>query len=158
MLKPAILYKKEITEKMQEKFYSTDMLYFVGEKGSYSIDIADHTDGGLFQYACLDGDKLIGFIGYRVDWSSRSAFNFGLISFDKGNLVLIRDLDNVLQKLVETMHRIEWRCVGGNPAEKAYDHFCRQHNGSKFILHDVITDYNGNYHNCLVYEIIRKSN
>ena len=32
-------------------------------------------------------DNVIGYISYNVDWSAMSADNWGIISFDKGNLI-----------------------------------------------------------------------
>ena len=48
--------------------------------------------------------------------------------------------------------------VGGNPAEKHYDKFCKKYNGKKFIFTDCFKDRNGNYHNDIVYEIILGGN
>ena len=52
------------------------------------------------------------------------------------------------------LHRVEWRMIGGNPAERAYDRFCKKYNGTKHILKDVMKDREGNYHDDIIYEII----
>jgi hypothetical protein len=60
-----------------------------------------------------------------------------------------------LEELVSTLHRVEWRAVGGNPACRGYDNFIKKHNGKKYILKDSIRDKDGNYHDDIIYEIVR---
>ena len=64
---------------------------------------------------------------------------------------------NEMEKLVNVynLHRIEWRMIGGNPIEKHYDKFCKKYNGKKHVLTDVFKDRYGNYHDDIIYEIIR---
>ena len=69
MLVPAILYKKEIVKAMQEYFYTTDMLYETGSIANWTPEIVDSPNESQFQYAIVDKNKkLIGFLGYWVDW------------------------------------------------------------------------------------------
>lgn len=51
--------------------------------------------------------NLIGFLSYSIDYYSSNAYNFGLVSFDKGNPIIGRDLFNKLEELVSTLHRVE---------------------------------------------------
>ena len=41
MLKPAILYKEEIVRKLQESFYTDDMLYVTGSIGTWIPQISE---------------------------------------------------------------------------------------------------------------------
>ena len=157
MLVPAILYKEQITESMQEYFYTEDMLYETGCMENWTPRIVDSPDGNQFQYAIIDKNKkLIGFLGYRIDWYVSKAYNFGLFSFDRGNILVGRDVFNKLEELVNTLHRVEWRAVGGNPACRGYDNFIKKHNGKKHILKDAIRDKKGEYHNDVIYEIVNE--
>ena len=36
-----------------------------------------------------------------------------------------------------------------------YDNFIKKHNGKKYILKDSIRDKDGNYHDDIIYEIVR---
>ena len=81
------------------------------------------------------------------------AYNFGLFSFERGNLQVPKDIFEKLEELVSTLHRVEWRAVGGNPACRGYDSFIKRHNGVKHVLEDSIIDKDGNYHNDIIYEI-----
>lgn len=155
MLVPAILYKEEIIENMRKYFYTNDMLYETGCMENWIPNIADCPDESTFQYAIVHNDILIGYLGYVVDWYVSKAYNFGLFSFDRGNPIVGKDVFNKLEELVNRFHRVEWRMVGGNPAERGYDNFLKRHNGNKHVLKDAIRDRDGNYRDDIIYEIIR---
>lgn len=76
-------------------------------------------------------------------------------TFDRGNLMIGKDLYYELERLVKKHRRIEWRMVGGNHVEKQYDKFCKKHNGTKHILKDAIRDKEGNYRDSIIYEIVK---
>lgn len=158
MLVPAALYKQEIQKKFKEYYYTDDMMYETSSLDNWCPEISDNPDEGTFQYAILDSKhNLIGFFGFRIDWYSQSAYNFGIISFDRGNPTIGIDLNDMMDKLlyVYMLHRIEWRMVEGNPIQKHYDKFCDKHNGRKIELRDVFKDKKGRYRNCYIYEIIQ---
>ena len=154
-LKPAILYKDEILRQMAERNYSDDMFNYTGWLGSSPPDILAETDASTYQYAIVDGKKLVGYFTYRVDWYSSCAHCFGLFSFERNQAVGIT-VYRELRKLINDyhIHRIEWRMIGGNPVERHYDRFCRRYGGKKFVLTDVIKDRFGKYHNDVIYEIV----
>jgi RimJ/RimL family protein N-acetyltransferase len=161
MLKPAILYKEEIVKKFQERLYTDDMLYETGCSGNWCPEIAECPDGSTFQFAIVDKtDKCIGFVGFEIDWYALQAYNFGLISFDKGNIVVGKALQEIMDMIINQykIYRIEWRMVGGNPVERSYDRFCKKYNGTKHVFHDAIRDQYGNYRDSVVYEILIKEN
>lgn len=156
MLVPAILYKEQIKTEFQKRFYTMDMLYEIGCNSQWCPDISDEPEEGVFEYAIINGrGKLIGYLSYQVDYYSSNAYNFGLMSFDRGNPIIGKVLFEKMEELVSTMHRVEWRMIGGNPVERHYDRFCAKYGGAKYILHDSVRDKNGKYHDNVVYEIIR---
>lgn len=158
MLVAAILYKDEIIKGMQKHFYTDDMMFETGCMDNWTPNIFDCPEGSQFQYAILDNnEKLIGYLAYAVDWYASKAYNFGLFSFDRGNPLVGKEVFNKLEELVNTLHRIEWRAVSGNPACRGYDSFIKRHNGNKHILKDCIRDRNGNYHDDIIYEIVKES-
>lgn len=156
MLVPAILYKDQITKEFQKYYYTTDMMYETGGIGNWTPEITDCPEDWQFQYAIVNEDKkLIGYLGYYVDWYASRAYNFGLFSFDRGNALIGRDVFRKLEELVGKFHRVEWRAVSENPACRGYDNFIKKHNGKKHILKDSIRDKDGNYHDDIIYEIVR---
>lgn len=154
MLVPAILFKEQITREFQKLYYTEDMLLETGDLGQWCPNIPDVPNEGQFDYAIISGNKLIGYLSYRVDYYASKAYNFGLISFDKGNPIVGKDLFEKLEELVSVLHRVEWRMVGGNPVERHYDKFCKRHHGIKHILKDAVRDSDGNYRNDVIYEIV----
>lgn len=156
MLKPAILYKDEITKKMCENMYSTNMMFYNGWIGFDPPEISLNSDGTNYQYAILDKGVVVGYFIYIIDWYSLQARCFGLYSFDKCNKIIGIDVYRELKRIINDykLHRIEWRMIGGNPVEKHYDKFCERYNGNKFVLTDTIKDRYGNYHNDVIYEIV----
>lgn len=156
MLVPAILYKEQIIREFQKLYYTDDMMYETGCLEQYIPAIPEEPDEGRFDYAIINKDKLIGYLSYRVDYYVSKAYNFGLISFDRGNPVVGSDLFKKMEELVRLLHKVEWRMIGGNPVEKHYDKFCQIHNGKKHILKDSVRDARGEYHDDIIYEIIKE--
>lgn len=157
MLVPAILYKDQIIKEFQKLYYTEDMLFETGSLDQWYPQISDMPTEGKFDYAIVSNDKLIGYLSYQVDYYVSVAYNFGLMSFDRGNLLIGRALFEKLEELVSTMHRIEWRMISGNPVEKHYDKFCKKYNGNKYVLKDSIKDKNGKYRDNIIYEILTKN-
>ena len=157
MLKPAILFKEEIENNFKKYYYTDDMMYETGTLNNWLPNVQEEPQDGQYQYAIVNSqDKLIGYLDYHIDWYCSCAHKFGLISFDRGNPTIGKDLYNELNKLINDykLHRIEWQMVSGNPAERSYDRFCKKFNGTKHILKDSIKDKYGKYHNDIIYEII----
>ena len=125
MLKPAILYKQELEKLFAEKIYTEDFFYYVGYPQYFEIPEIKVREND-YQWAILDDDKVIGYFAYRIELYTDSVYSFGLISFDKGNIKLARDVYNKLTELVVKHHRVEWRIIGGNPAARAYSRFCKK--------------------------------
>ena len=158
MLVPAVLYSQEIEEKTKEFFYTDDMLYWTGSVYSYSFEVninsTNKSGEQVFQYAVINENKeLIGIICYTIDLYASCVYQFGIFSFVRNTMTFAADLVKVLNSLSH-YHRIEWRCVAGNPAEKFYDDICKKYNGRKLILKDCIKDLQGNYYDSYIYEII----
>ena len=109
MLVPAILYKEQIGKEFQKYYYTTDMMYETGCMCYWGPEIAEYPNESQFQYAIVDkNEKLIGYLGYSVDWYVSKAYNFGLFSFDRGNILVGRDVFDKLEELIKTLHRVEW--------------------------------------------------
>ena len=157
MLIPAILKKQEIEQSFKRYYYTDDMMYETGYLDSWSPEISENPDACTYQYAIVDSkNNLKGYLAYTIDWYSSSAYNFGLISFDRGNPIIGMDLFKEMEKLIHEykLHRIEWKVISGNPIKKHYDKFCKKYNGNIIKLTDVFKDRYGNYRDSYTYEII----
>lgn len=157
MLKPAILYKDQITRKLQEIVYSDDFFYYSGI--AHDHDIPDvKLQNNMYYWAVVDSkDNVIGCIIYRIHIPTDCAYSFGIISFDKGNILLPLDLVRLLTKLIHRHHRVEWRMIGNNPVKPHYDKFCMKYGGRILHLKDASVDLDGNYVDDYIYEIIYES-
>lgn len=156
LLKPAILYKEQIQNEFRKLYYTQDMIYETCSLCNWTPEIKEDSDNCSFKYAIVDNAKLIGYIDFTIDWYSSCAYNFGVLSFDRGNIKVGLALHNVMNTIINEykVHRIEWYVVCGNPAEKSYDRFCKKYNGNKYIYRDKLKDRQGNYLNAASYEII----
>ena len=156
MLKPAIIYRDEIQRKMQEYFYTEDMMLECGDiLGNWTPRI-EETEDGTEQWAVLDGDNVIGFLTYHINWYSGNVSRFGMMSFERNNIVFGADIGKKVIELIKRFRRVEWRMVGGNPVERHYDKFCQRFGGTKHILKNAIRDREGNYRDDVIYEIIKE--
>lgn len=157
MLIPAILRKNEILHEFQKLQYTDDLMYEVGCCDNYMPNVVEEPDKETYQFAIVDSkDNLVGYVSYRIDWYSSQAHRFGLMSFDRGNPLIGKELFGIMDNLINTLHihRIEWYMVSGNPAERSYDRFCDKYNGRKLTLRDTFKDRTGHYHDSITYEII----
>lgn len=160
MLIPAILKKDEILQEFRKLQYTDDLMYGVGCCDNYMPDILDEPNKETYQFAIVDTkNKLIGYVTYHIDWYSSNAGRFGLMSFDRGNPLIGKELFYIMENLINTLklHRIEWYMVGGNPVERSYDKFCEKYNGRKIIFKDTLKDRYGKYRDSITYEIINQT-
>lgn len=160
MLKPAICYKEEIEQALAEYFYTNEMMYYIGANDSYLLHVEEESENGKYQWAVVNNeDDLIGFINYRIDYYASCAYNFGAFSFDKGNILMGKELFELFEKLLKELHKVEFRAVSGNPATRGYDSFLKRHSdiGIKHILKDEFRDTQGNYHDDYIYEFINRN-
>ena len=156
MLKPAICYKEEIENALKEYFYTDDMMYYIGYTHDELIKIDDKQSNGKYQFAVVNDNKLIGYIGIYIDKYSSAVTGVNAFSFDRGNYIMGAELYTLLYHLIRHFHRVEFCAIEGNPAIKGYDEFLNDHldMGNKITLRDVFKDIKGKYHNRYIYEFI----
>jgi RimJ/RimL family protein N-acetyltransferase len=144
------------------------------------------TEGDKFAFAIVFQEELIGYVSFRVDWYCSMAYNFSLIKFkdkveDKEEFVYVHGYPTgehpmipttkimasairEVMRMVESfnLHRIDFRCVSGNPVEKNYwriSQKIRERGKYAFnliVFTDNIKDTHGNYHDTICYELTRR--
>lgn len=169
MLVPAITYKEEIEKEFQRIQYTEKYLWYTGSIDNYDIEVK--TEGDKFAFAIICQEHLIGYISFRVDWYCSMAYNFSLIRFSDAFVeiggVATRTIANAIREVIRmiesfNLHRIDFRCISGNPAEEKYYKILmkivkqRRYKFDEMIFHDNIRDTHGNYHDTIVYELIRR--
>lgn len=186
MLVPAIQYKETIDQEFQKIQYSEKYLWYTGSIDNYDIEVK--TEGDKFAFAIVCQGHLIGYISFRVDWYCSMAYNFSLIKFkdkiaDEAENEYMQGRENInlpiggftidtrpimasaireVIRMIESfnLHRIDFRCVSGNPAEFKYDQILhcvtRKYHPTKLRFTDNIKDKQGNYRDTICYELIRR--
>lgn len=171
MIEPAILWKEELTKAFSRTLYTEKYLWYEGSIENYEREITEEAD--KFQFAIVESCQVIGFITFRVDWYCSCAYNFGLIKFldiyfdnktqeyKDSTPIMVNAIRAVIRMIQGfNLHRIDFRCVSGNPAEERYfkllhlfskDYYARP---VRFI--DNIRDRQGNYHDTIMYELVRR--
>lgn len=165
MLKPAQLYKDELNKKMVEGWYDIENIYYHGSPGSYELDFGDNNKN-CHSFVSVKRRKLgletidtiIGFISYEVDWEAMSADNFGFISFDKGNVLLVSDVVTCIRDLFlkYSMNRVAWYCYADNPALEGYRKLVKRFGGKEVgYLRQVTKLLDGKLHDSVIFEILK---
>lgn len=174
MLKPALLYKDEILKKFAEKVYTDDWCYYMsGPDGAIMPKITDD-DYHQFQYAIVEPAKewelvgtiedpsflpstpetVIGYFTYRRDTYTDTIQDIGLMSFDKGNILVGLSVLRKMRELVKLHHRVTWSVVEGNPVKPIYDRFCRRYGGTIHHFRECAKDKYNKYVDSYTYEIV----
>ena len=168
-IKQAILFKQEIENNMHELFYSQEMFYVSGSNYNFVPEIKERESYGVdsvFQYAVTSaddtGEKVVGYIQFSVDWYSKCAYNWAVVSFDRGNTAIAKALLELLNRCFDeyALHRIEWKMIGGNPVERGYDNALNYFKKkgfltSKHVFKDSLKDKSGKYRDSIIFEIIK---
>ena len=131
MLKPAQLYEEQLKKENIKAWYRPENIFWNGGTGDCDIDLPNNNyDSHCFVSVDKD-DNVVGYITYCVDWAAMSADRFGIISFDKGNVLFAKDVYTAICDLFEKYHmnRIQWCAYADNPAIRGYRNFIRKHGG-----------------------------
>ena len=157
MLKPAQLYESELQKKNFETWYNTEYMYWNGGTGDVQLDIKDN-NYELHQFASVDKyDNVIGYISYSIDWCAMSADRFGIISFDRGNVLFAKDVYKAICDLFEKYHmnRVSWFAFADNPAIRGYRNFIKKHGGVECAYcRQVARLTDGKLHDSVEFEIL----
>lgn len=153
MLEPAIMHKEKLLELFSKEIYSENYFLYVGYPHYPEPPKIDPTEN-CYQWAIVDKDSVIGYFSYCIDPLTDCVSKFGLYSFNHRSPIIGYDTFKMMEKLVKTHHRIEWRVIAGNPVVRHYDKFCERHKGKKLVLHDATKAPDGSYRDEYIYEII----
>lgn len=172
MLVPATCYKEEIEKAYARLAYTDKLMWYDGCIENFRHELTDDSD--KYHFAIVENNTLLGYVSFRVDWYCSMAYNFGLMSFtdtyaDDNDFYGYKSTKPVIFKAIRevirmvksfNLHRIDFRCVSGNPAEKNYagivSMFTREYNVRRVAFKDNMKDRHGNYHDTIMFEMIKK--
>ena len=125
MLKPAQLYQSELNHKIMDGWYDPKNLFFEIGPAYSIINLDSHTLDDHDFVSIDESGEVIGYVGYSVAWIPRSAYQLAIISFDKGNLLFLKDVYQAIYDCFykHNMNRLEWTCYADNPAIRGYRKF-----------------------------------
>ena len=131
MLKPAQVYKERFYGEYVNTWYKPENIFYTGWTGDSLPELPDNNYNSHHFVSVDKNDNLIGYISYSVDWIAMSTDRFGIISFDKGNILFAKDVYKAICDLFEVYHmnRISWCAYADNPAIRGYRNFIRKHGG-----------------------------
>lgn len=156
MLKNAMLYKEELLRKYQEVMYDLDYIYYSGGTGNCNLMIPENTYE-KHCFASVDkNDNVIGYIAYNVDFAAKSCYNFGAISFERGNVNytkdLLRAIDDIFRKY--KMNRLDFYCILDNPIRTTYQKLIEKYGGRVVgVLEDNSMLLDGKIHSSIMFEL-----
>ena len=158
MLKPAHLYQEELTGKFYETWYNPEYKYYYD--GDPTVpDFPTHPDGTRQFVSVDDDDNVIGYISYYCNPVLRRANNFGILSFDKGNMTFIKDCKQTILDIFLKYHleAAEWFCYKDNPAIRLYRNFIRNYGGREVgTLRRCAKAYDGVLRDIVIFEVARE--
>lgn len=159
MIKPAQNYVSEIQKKYIERMFDINYQWYYGYPGTEVISIPDNTyDQHCF--ASVNGiGEVIGVISYSINISSMSCYNFGIMSFDKGNVSFVRDIKQVVDDIFfkYNFNRLEFNCFVGNPALRGYRNFIKKYSGREVgVLRQSNRLMDGKLYDSVLFEILKE--
>ena len=157
MIKPAQLYKDKLSEEYAKTWYKPENIFYTGWTGTEMPKIPDNNYDSHHFVSVDKNDNLIGYISYSINWISMNANNFGIISFDKGNIEFAKDIYKVICDLFDIYHmnRISWHSFVENPAIRAYRNFIKKHGGKECGYYRQIAKLqDGKLHDNVEFEIL----
>lgn len=157
MLRPAQLYESSLREQLIQSWYKPENIYVSGWTGNEILELPDNNYNSHHFVSVDSKDRVIGYITYSVNWSAMSADQFGIISFNKGNLIFVKDLYQAIRNLFNVFHmnRISWCCYTDNPALRSYKNFVRKYGGRECgYKRQIVRLQDGKLHDSIEFEIL----
>ena len=158
MLRPALLYAEQLKEKEIETMYDIRYQYYNGSIGSYLHTLADNNDN-VHEFVSVDEEnKVIGLITYQINHSALSCYNFGIMSFDLGNIKFVRDIQQAINDIFYkyNFNRMDWCCFEDNPHIRGYRNFIKRVGGREIGYYKQSNRLmDGKLHNSVLFELTR---
>lgn len=160
MLKAARLYTDELMKKDVEGWYDIKNMYWNG--GCYSDSIKlEKSNWSEHQFVSVnEKNELLGYISYSVDHAALKAYNFGIISFQKGNPDYAKDLYQIVLDIFYkyNLNKIEFCAYTDNPALRGYKNFIEKVGGRIVgVRHQTTILLDHKLHDNMEFEILKEN-
>ena len=97
MIASAQQYETELKQLYYNTFYDSKYMYYRGCWGTSELQIPNNNYNS-HHFAIVENGEVIGYVTYAIDFASKVANNFGIISF-KSNLCFGRDLMKIIDDI-----------------------------------------------------------
>lgn len=159
MLRPAQLYQSEINSNHILHWYDPKYKFARCDPWSNALEFPDDNMNQHCFASVSNKDRVLGFIGYNIDWVAQTVSDVFAESYDIGNQIFLHDLFTAITDIFEKYHldRLEWSCIVGNPVLKHYRKFCKSWHGREvgtFKNRVVLSD--GNVYDQVYFEVFAK--
>lgn len=158
MIKPAQLYQQELNKLYYETFYDSKYMYYRGCWGTGELIIPNNTYNSHHFVILNNNYEVVGYICYDINFASRVANDFGIISF-KPSICFGRDLMKIIDNIFIKYHmnKIEFRAFADNPVIKHYYNFINKYNGRVVgTLIDSVMLEDGKLHDDVMFELFKE--
>lgn len=158
MIKPAQSYQQELNKLYYETFYDSKYMYYRGCWGTGELIVPNNTYDSHHFAILNNNQEIIGYVSYAINFASKVANNFGIISF-KPSICFGRDLikiiDNIFIKY--NMNKIEFRAFADNPVIKHYYNFIDKYGGRVVgTLIDSVMLEDSKLHDDVMFELFKE--
>ena len=158
MIKPAQLYEFELKQLYYDTYNDPKYMYYFSCWGTSELSIP-HDNYDSHNFAILNNNgELVGYICYAINYASKVANNFGIISF-KRSIVFGRDLKKIIDDIFNVYHmrKIEFRAFADNPVIRHYRKFVKEHGGEEVgTLHASVLLSDNKFHDDVMFELFRE--
>lgn len=157
MIKPAQLYECELKQLYYSVFNNPEYMYYFGCWGTSEL-LIPHDNYDSHHFAILGtNNEIIGYICYAINYASKVANNFGIISFKK-SIIFGRDLKKIIDDIfnVYNTDKIEFRAFADNPVMRHYQKFIKEHGGREVgVLHNSVMLSDRKLHDDVMFELFK---
>lgn len=157
MLKPAILFRDELTRLYQSIWFNEKYKYYNYSSTWGTVLVEDKTNDWHEFVSINDKGEVIGYIHYYVVRSTLNCRSFGIVNFSDDpafGLDVLQVIKDIFERF--NFHKLDFSVVIGNPAEKSYDHLCKKYGGHILCIEKDETKLDDNqYYDVKRYYIMR---
>lgn len=159
MLKPAQLYKEELTKKVVSEWYTERYYYYSCGITARTPEIAN-SNYDACQFVSVDkDDNVIGYFVYELNYNTRAANNIAIMSFDPGNMIFMSDIYHAIIDFFEkwNYNKMTWWCLTDNRYYELYIKFIQRHGGRLVgIFRDDCVTADFKLHDTAMFEILKR--
>lgn len=132
MLKPAVMYEKQLYERSLKCIYNPRYMYYFSGSGQEGIRLPNEQKFGRYLVSVDKDENVLGYIGYALDYETMTADQWGIVCFkENGSIEFAKDVYQAIYDCFTKygFERVAWYCYADNPALRGYKNFIKRYGG-----------------------------